>query len=107
MRPMRYAALASMLVATATATPAPAGAAAGCHGQGATNLYLRHGVHTVKVQEVGCRRTVRILRRWARDGYRAKGPAGWRCRGGPLNPHVDRFRCSRGDKRIRFHVGEG
>jgi hypothetical protein len=109
MPPMRarHLAVATVIACLCAAAPAAAGAAIGCHGQGATSLFLRQGVSEVKVQAIGCRRAVRVLRRWATDGYPGDGPAGWRCRSRPLNDQADRVRCSRGGKRMRFDVGGG
>ncbi len=99
------------IVAAATAAlalglPAGAGAGAGgCHGEAATRLFLSHGISGVRVERVTCRRAVRALRRWARDGMHGSGPAGWRCRASRLNPDAERVRCSRHGKRMRFDLG--
>jgi hypothetical protein len=112
MRHQRIAALAGAVAAAATvamsAGPATSMAEArGCHSQGATNLFLRYGISTVRVQHMRCRRAVRTLRRWARAGMPGTGPSGWRCRSGRLNPQAQRVRCSRAGRRMRFDVGGG
>jgi hypothetical protein len=94
------------LSAAATAAGAHAGAK-GCHGQAATQLYLSHGISGVRAERVRCRRAVRALARWARDGMPGSGPAGWRCRPSRLNPDAERVRCSRRAQRLRFDVGGG
>jgi hypothetical protein len=106
---MRHRIAATLAVALTAAlwSAAPAPAAAGCHSQAATNLFLKHGISTVKVQSMTCRRAVRTLRRWARNGMPGVGPAGWRCRANRLNPQVTRVRCSRRSKRMRFDIGGG
>jgi hypothetical protein len=78
--------------------------AAGCHGEAATDLFLSHGISGVRVQREPCRRAVRSLRRWARDGRPGTGPAGWRCRSSRLNPDAKHVRCSRRAKRMRFDI---
>jgi hypothetical protein len=95
------------IVALAGGPGAAAAEARGCHSQSATNLFLRHGIHTVTVANMTCRRAVRTLGRWARSGMRDPGPSGWRCRATRLNVQVERVRCSRRGRRMRFHVGGG
>jgi hypothetical protein len=109
---MRRAAAVAAATAVVALTPAAPAAAnspvyAGCHSQAATNLYLRHGISTVFARRMTCRRAVRTLGRWARNGMRGRGPHGWRCRERALSEHVQRVRCTRRGKRMRFDVGGG
>jgi hypothetical protein len=87
--------------------PGAGAASTDCHGTGATQLFLRHGIHTVRVERLGCRRAVRTLRRWSNHGMPGAGPGGWRCRARRVHA-VQRVRCSRsGGRRMRFRVGGG
>ena len=71
------------------------------------NLFLQSGISEASVRNVKCRRVVRALRRWVRDGMPDPGPAGWRCgqiRHGGEAPYVE-VRCSRRAARMRFTIG--
>jgi hypothetical protein len=108
---MRRAALVAIAACALSVWASPAASAAtprGCHSQSATNLFLRHGIHTVRVNRITCGRAVRALRRWARNGYPNAGPRGWRCRARRPEGQARRVRCTRrGARAMRFRVGGG
>jgi hypothetical protein len=71
------------------------------------DMYLKTGIAPLKVERTTCRRALRAVRRWVRDGMPKPGPAGWRCRQrrhGEFAPYV-KVRCRRGAARMRFTIG--
>jgi hypothetical protein len=107
MRRSAAVAAGTAIIALMSASPAGATAAKSCNGTRATKLFLQHGIHTVQVNNMSCRRAVFVLDRWADNGMRGIGPRRWYCYTKELDKRVKRITCGRRGKHMRFDVGGG
>jgi hypothetical protein len=102
MRVAGFSLVVAVLIAATWTVPAAAEAKTCRHG-----MYLKSGIGPVKVERTTCRRAIRSLRRWVREGMPKPGPARWRCRQrqfGDIAPYV-KVRCARRTARMRFTIG--
>jgi hypothetical protein len=102
MRVAGFSLVVAVLIAATWTVPAAAEAKTCRHG-----MYLKSGIGPVKVERTTCRRAIRSLRRWVREGMPKPGPARWRCRQrqfGDIAPYV-KVRCARRAARMRFTIG--